>query len=176
MGRINTCPLCLEKQREIDRLKEENVLLKQRLSYRERKEGFFGSSTPSSQQPVKANTEDVNKPRGAKLGHKGCGRKGFSVSDADRVERVEAIVGEVCPLCGGLLEDKGDESRSVLDSRPVKAERVAFLLNKKWCRRCRKTFRGKPPGGPAKESLWKPVDGHCHSYALSARYSLGTGM
>ena len=59
MGRINDCPLCLEKQREIDRLKEENVLLRQRLSYRERKdkEGFFGSSTPSSQQPVKANTE-----------------------------------------------------------------------------------------------------------------------
>jgi transposase len=146
MGRINDCPLCLEKQREIDRLKEEIVLLKQRLSYRERTEGFFGSSTPSSQQPVKANTEYVNKPRGAKLGHKGCGRKGFSVSDADRVERVEAIVGGVCPICGGLLEDKGDESRSVLDSRPVKAERVAFLLNKKWCRRCRKTFRGEPPG------------------------------
>jgi len=59
MGRINDCPLCLEKQREIDRLKEENGLLKRQLSYRERKdkEGFFGSSTPSSQQPVKANTE-----------------------------------------------------------------------------------------------------------------------
>ena len=59
MGRINDCPLCLEKQGEIDRLKEENGLLKRQLSYRERKdkEGFFGSSTPSSQQPVKANTE-----------------------------------------------------------------------------------------------------------------------
>ena len=94
MGRINTCPLCLEKQREIDRLKEEIVLLRQRLSYRERKdkEGFFGSSTPSSQQPVKANTEDAKKPRGAKLGHTGFGRKGFSVSDADRVERVGTII------------------------------------------------------------------------------------
>jgi transposase len=148
MGRINSCPLCLEKQREIDRLKEENVLLKQRLSYRERKEkeGFFGSSTPSSLQPVKGNTEDAQKPRGAKVGHRGFGRKAFDVSEADRVERVEVVTGEVCPLCGGLLEDKGDESRSVLDSRPVKAERVAFLLNKKWCRRCRKTFRGEPPG------------------------------
>jgi len=148
MGRVNDCPFCLEKQREIDRLKEENVLLRQRLSYRERKdkEGFFGSSTPSSQQPVKANTEDVKKPRGAKIGHKGFGRKGFSVSDADRVERVDTIVGEVCPFCGGCLEDKGEESRSVLDIHPVKAQRVVYLQKKKWCRRCRKTFRGEVPG------------------------------
>ena len=148
MGRVNDCLLCLDKQREIDRLKEENVLLKQRLSYRERKdkEGFFGSSTPSSQQPLKANTEDAKKPRGAKIGHKGFGRKGFSVSDADRVERVEPLVGEVCPFCGGSLEDKGEEARSVLDIHPVKAERVLFLQKKKWCRGCGKTFRGEVPG------------------------------
>lgn len=148
MGRVNDCPFCLEKQREIDRLKEENVLLKQRLSYRERKnkEGFFGSSTPSSQQPVKANTEDVKKPRGAKIGHKGFGRKGFSVSEADRVERVEALVGQRCPFCGGSLEDKGEEARSVLDIHPVKAERVLYLQKKKWCRSCGKSFRGEVPG------------------------------
>lgn len=148
MGRVNDCPFCLEKQREIDRLKEENVLLKQRLSYRERKdkEGFFGSSTPSSQQPVKGNTEDEKKPRGAKIGHKGFGRKGFSVSEADRVERVEAHVGEMCPFCGGRLEDKGEEARSVLDIHPVKAERVLYLQKKKWCRRCGKSFRGEVPG------------------------------
>jgi transposase len=148
MGRVNDCPFCLEKQREIDRLKEENVLLKQRLSYRERKdkEGFFGSSTPSSQQPVKGNTEEVKKPRGAKIGHKGFGRKGFSVSEADRVERVEAHVGEMCPFCGGRLEDKGEEARSVLDIHPVKAERVLYLQKKKWCRRCGKSFRGEVPG------------------------------
>lgn len=148
MGRVNDCPFCLEKQREIDRLKEENVLLKQRLSYRERKdkEGFFGSSTPSSQQPVKGNTEDEKKSRGAKIGHKGFGRKGFSVSEADRVERVDAHVGEMCPFCGGRLEDKGEEARSVLDIHPVKAERVLYLQKKKWCRRCGKSFRGEVPG------------------------------
>lgn len=148
MGRVNDCPLCLEKQREIDRLKEENVLLKQRLSYRKRKdkEGFFGSSTPSSQQPVKANTEEVKKPRGAKIGHQGFGRKGFSVGEADRVEHVEAMGGEVCPFCGGHLEDKGQESRSVLDIHPVKAQRVVYLQKKKWCPRCGKTFRGEVPG------------------------------
>ena len=146
MGRINNCPLCLEKQRQIDRLKEEIVLLKKRLSYRERTEGLFGSSTPSSQVPIKANTANAKKPRGAKVGHRGFGRKAFSVSEADRVERVDTIVGDVCPLCGGLLEDKGDEARSVLDLHPVKAQRVVYVQNKKWCRRCRKTFRGEVPG------------------------------
>lgn len=148
MGRVNDCPLCLEKQREIDRLKEENGLLRRRLSYRDRKdkEGFFGSSTPSSQQPLKANTEEVKKPRGAKIGHKGFGRKGFSVSQADRVERMEAMEGQGCPFCGGTLEDKGEESRSVLDIHPVKAQRVVYLQKKKWCRRCGKTFRGEVPG------------------------------
>ena len=146
MGRINTCPLCLEKQREIDRLKEEIVLLKRRLSYRERTEGLFGSSTPSSQIPIKANTEEAKKPRGAKVGHRGFGRKAFSLSEADRVERVDTMVGDVCPLCGGLLEDKGDEFRSVLDIHPVKAQRVIYVHKKKWCRRCRKSFRGEVPG------------------------------
>jgi transposase len=148
MGRINNCPFCLEKQREIDRLKEENVLLRQRLSYRERKdkEGFFGSSTPSSLQPVKANTENAKKPRGATVGHRGFGRKAFDVSEADRVERVDAIVGEVCPLCGGYLEDKGDDARSVVELHPVKAERVVYVQKKRWCRRCGKTFRGEVPG------------------------------
>ena len=146
MGRINTCPLCLEKQREIDRLKEEIVLLKRRLSYRERTEGLFGSSTPSSQIPIKANTEEAKKPRGAKVGHRGFGRKAFSVSEADRVERVDTMVGDVCPLCGGLLEDKGDECRSVLDIHPVKAQRVVYVHKKKWCRRCRRSFRGEVPG------------------------------
>ena len=59
MSIINTCPLCHEKQQEINLLKDEIISLKSRLKYRERKEkeGFFGSSTPSSQQSVKANTQ-----------------------------------------------------------------------------------------------------------------------
>jgi hypothetical protein len=54
------CRECFEKQREIDRLTEENVRLRGRLRYQERvsrEEGFFGSSTPSSKIPVKANTD-----------------------------------------------------------------------------------------------------------------------
>lgn len=112
MGVINTCPLCHEKQQEINQLKDEIVSLKSRLKYRERKEkeGFFGSSTPSSQKPVKVNTqENPQKPRGAKKGHKGFGRKELSLSDADHVEHVEGEVGGLCPECGNPLEVKGED-------------------------------------------------------------------
>ncbi|HUT29315.1 MAG TPA: transposase, partial [Sedimentisphaerales bacterium] len=51
------CKDCLSKQQKINELEEENVRLKARLRYQERtaKEGYFGSSTPSSKIPVKAN-------------------------------------------------------------------------------------------------------------------------
>ena len=50
---------CLEKQRRIDQLLDENSQLKAQLRYRDnkQKEGLFGSSTPSAQRPLKANTE-----------------------------------------------------------------------------------------------------------------------
>ncbi len=148
MSVINPCPFCHEKQEEINRLKDEIICLKDRLRHRDRKEtdGFFGSSTPSSQKPVKANTQEKpKKPRGAKNGHEGFGRKALRFSEADHVERVEAV-GDLCPQCGTPLEVKGDEQRSVLDSRPVRAEKIVYLLEKKWCRRCGKTFRAEPPG------------------------------
>ena len=52
------CRGCLNKQRQIDDLKEEIVRLKGKLRHQERsaKEGFFGSSTPSSKVPLKPNT------------------------------------------------------------------------------------------------------------------------
>lgn len=149
MSVINLCPFCHEKQEDINRLKDEIICLKDRLRHRERKEtdGFFGSSTPSSQKPVKANTQEKpKKPRGAKNGHEGFGRKSLAFSDADHVERVAGETEELCPVCGDHLEDKGDDHRSVLDSRPVKAEKIIYLLERKWCRRCHKTFRADPPG------------------------------
>ena len=53
------CKECLNKQQKINDLEEEIISLKTKLHYQERtaKEGFFGSSTPSSKIPVKPNSQ-----------------------------------------------------------------------------------------------------------------------
>jgi len=145
---INHCPGCFEKQRQIDRLLEENQSLKRKLRYQEnkQKEGLFGSSTPSSKVPVKQNTtQRPHKPKGAQPGHKGKGRNGFCESEADRVVEIPAEVGVHCPDCGMVLDDKGVEQRAVIESRPLKAENVLYQFPKKYCPRCKKVFQPHIP-------------------------------
>jgi transposase len=141
------CPKCLEKEREIYDLKAEIVRLKAQLRYRERtaQEGFFGSSTPSSKVPVKANArpEDRRRRGGARRGHRGHGRASFSVDEADRVETVR--VGERCPHCRAALESRGFRARSVLDLPPVKAQKVILRLERRRCPRCRRILEAKAP-------------------------------
>jgi len=147
---INYCPGCFEKQRKIDELTEEVKRLKSKLNYLERKgqEGYFGSSTPSSQVPVKANAlkENQGKRGGAKPGHRGHGRQSFDESGADRVVGVESEVGDRCPRCGGSLEDKGIENHCVIDIPPLKTERIVYLLPKRYCPRCQKSCQSPAPG------------------------------
>lgn len=141
------CEGCFEKQLKIEQLQDEVKQLKAKLRYRERKEkeGFFSSSTPSSKIPVKENTpEGENKPKGARPGHKGNGRQRIDVAQADRVEYISPI-GDTCPHCGDVLEDKGYETHGVLDSRPLKAEKVLYCLPKRYCRRCKKSFQPQAP-------------------------------
>lgn len=147
---INHCSGCWEKQQIIDRLTVENQSLKQRLRSRERKEreGFFGSSTPSSKMPVKPNSavskQQQRKPKGGQLGHRGVGRKNFT--QADRIMEVPGQAGSQCPDCGCLLQDKGTEERAVIESQPLKAQQVLYRLPKRYCPRCKKTFKPSAPG------------------------------
>lgn len=143
------CQQCLEKQRRIDELEEEIVLLKGKLRYQERtaKEGFFGSSTPSSKIPVKANSSAQCQPNnngGARPGHKGHGRTCICEHDADQVEM--ASVGSLCPDCGAVLENKGSRARTVFDCQPVRVRKIVYNLERKYCPNCRKAITGRPPG------------------------------
>jgi transposase len=99
---INNCESCLEKQREIDRLKQEVQQLRVKVCANQRKSqaGFFGSSTPSSQVPVKANSlaENQAKKGGAKIGHVGVGRQVFSSEEADEV-RIAKVSVDNCVDC-----------------------------------------------------------------------------
>jgi transposase len=149
MMALNGCAECLKKQQEIDRLTEELQRLRQKLRYQERQvtEGFFGSATPSAKRPVNANTPPAQAPKrkGARPGHRGAGRHAFDASQSARVVDVAAEVGNRCPDCHASLEEKGIDDRLVLDSRPVKAERVLYRLPKKYCPQCRRTFQPRAP-------------------------------
>jgi hypothetical protein len=145
---VSTCSSCLEKQREIDRLRAEVAHLKDKLRYRQRtqQQGPFGSSSPSSLQPLKDNSADEQRAKigGAKAGHKGHGRKAASDETADRIEAVS--LDTHCPGCGGLLKDKGPRQRTVIDIDPVEPIEKLYLLDRKYCSRCHKSLQAKAPG------------------------------
>jgi len=145
---VNNCEGCLEKQRQIDQLLEEVQRLKAKLRYQERKdkEGFFGSSTPSSQLPLKANADQENRNRkgGARPGHKGHGRSAHSQETADEIIPID--VGETCPDCGGRLKLKEVRDRTVIESEPIKPKKVLYHLSHKECTHCHHVFRAKAPG------------------------------
>jgi transposase len=144
------CEGCFEKQRKIDALTEEIMQLKAKLKYLDRKEqeGYFGSSTPSSNVPFKANAtpENQHKRGGAKEGHPGHGRQGFDASQADHIVSLESEAGNRCPQCGGPLEHRGIERRSVIDMAPLQAEKTLYLVPKQYCPRCGRAFQPRPPG------------------------------
>jgi hypothetical protein len=144
---LNLCPGCLEKQRIIDRQKQEIQSLREKVRRLEHKaeQGPFGSSTPSAKIPVKANTteEQRSKPGGARPGHTGHGRQAVEGECADRIETVS--VGAQCPRCGGPLEHKEYGGRSVIDSQPWRAERIRYQLERAWCPRCKQSVGAHAP-------------------------------
>jgi transposase len=145
---VNGCPACLQKQRRIDELEELVKSLQAKLRYQERKndEGFFGSSTPSSKKPLKPNSKKKEKkPKGARQGHKGVGRKGHDDEAADRIVDVSPE-SETCPDCGGPLKKKGWAERSVVDIPSRKSEKIKFRLAKRYCPNCRRNVTAKAPG------------------------------
>lgn len=149
------CSTCFEKQLRIDALEEEIANLKNDLNRQERlaKEGYFGSSTPSSKIPIKANTEKQKpKKRGAKPGHSGNSRKSHAEDEIDKRHEVCCDY-ENCPDCGNKLENKGFISRSILESPPKKAEKISYRIQKKYCCKCHKSYQKQPPG-VLKKSLY----------------------
>ncbi len=140
------CPGCYEKQLRIDQLQEEVVYLKQKLRYEERKtkDGYFGSSTPSSKKPFKEITQDkVKKNGGGCFGHKGHGREKISQEQAEETQ--ELVIGNKCPHCKGTLVNKSFIERSVVDSVLWRVKKILYLCQKKYCPRCKKTISAKPP-------------------------------
>jgi transposase len=137
----------LKKQQEIDRLREENARLKDRLRYQERtaREGAFGASTPSSKILLKPSAQPAAaRPGGARPGHRGHGRRRLEATAADCVHRVP--VGERCPDCGTRLQHKGVAARTVADVEPLRRQVIRYELEQRYCPRCRRTVAARAPG------------------------------
>lgn len=147
MNKLSICEECFAKQQEIDQLKQKVENLQQQLNANKKrnKQGYFGSSTPSSKIPVKANSleENQKKKGGAKKRHKGNGRESANEETADRTETL--YVGDTCPDCGGVLSEKETfKNRTTIECAPVKAEIILNVCGMKWCPNCKKTIIAKP--------------------------------
>ena len=143
------CSECIKKQEEIYRLREEVKQLKANLRIQERKvsEGYFGSSTPSSQKPVKTNSAKNGETKhrgGAKVGHQGNGRRSVSAEQADRVEAVKLECN--CPKCNSTaLEPLDQRERTVIDYQ-IKRIKIVYQLERKRCKACGAVLQAKAPG------------------------------
>lgn len=138
------CGDCFDKQRELDKLKEENTRLKAELGRRDNSDPskFKGSShRPSSREDLKSNTaeENRNKKGGAKKGHKGSTRKAADPASADEHRTVE--LPSNCPDCGSDVESKGWDERRILDCVAQKVQEVYLEIARGYCSCCRKTVR-----------------------------------
>jgi len=139
------CQGCFEKQLKIDKLEDELQRTRQEL-YRYKKkasDGYFGSSTPSSQKVFKENTgHKKKKDGGAVKGHKGHGRRKFNKNQIDEKKKYK-VEHDNCPICNNPLEHKGYKRRNVIDGLIEIIKRVECLIEKKYCSKCKKFYYGK---------------------------------
>lgn len=143
---VNNCAGCLDKQREIDRLKAEIERLRQKVCANQRKSkaGFFGSSTPSSKVPVKANSLAANQAKrgGGQFGHAGVGRRIFGVAEADEVRSAEVAV-ETCADCRCQLSRLSSNRRGIYEIEREKVKKIYYEIGRKLCPQCRKIESGR---------------------------------
>lgn len=140
------CSQCVKLQEEVKRLRERISSLEAQLRYQQRKidEGYFGSSTPSSKRPFKANTKAERNNGGGRVGHRGHGRTNIDEREADEVIVVDTE--HVCPDCHVALESLDQPDRTTIEVEPVHVKKVLHKLTRRRCPKCRRVFHAKAPG------------------------------
>ncbi len=140
--KLNSC--CLLKQIEIDKLKEENKSLKTKINYLEKKtkDGYFGTSTPSSKKPFKTNADKKKKNGGAKKGHIGYGRKKIN---KDTAKNIDIPVSDICPECKQKMQINNIIQRGIIDGKMPSTENIIYNCEKRYCKKCKKTYIAQAP-------------------------------
>lgn len=153
---MRMCRGCLEKMRQIDRLKKETEQLskqvrslKEKLGRQDRHihEEPFGSSTPPSKQVFKstATPEKQSRKGGAKPGHRGHGRSATSRLRAlPELSRIPCA--PLCPCCGGQLEAPSERTRRTIAWELTDPAVRTTVHEDRWCPGCRRTIRPPTPG------------------------------
>ena len=143
---VNLCEGCLQKQLIIDRQKQEILALKQKLKLNEKrlKEGFFGSSTPSSQLPVKTNSLSENQAKrgGAQPGHPPNKRQAFTLEQADEVH-LAPVEEQTCPSCQSHLVSHTANERAIYDLQQEQLRKLFYQIERKRCPQCQNLLSGK---------------------------------
>ena len=149
---VAMCLGCLQKMREIDRLRRKLKKKSRRITALEKKLGErarspeetpFGESTPSSKLPFKTNATEKNRQRkgGAKPGHRGHGRK--KPPPESPAEKLAAPCS--CPDCGGITFARKVEDRYVQDYIPERTVQRHLLVESRQCRHCGKLTEAVVP-------------------------------
>ena len=136
----------MQKQLIIDQQKQEILTLKQKLKLNEKrlKEGFFGSSTPSSQLPVKENSlaENQAKRGGAQTGHPANKRQAFTPEQADEIRQAK-VESQTCPFCLCHLVSHTPNQRAIFDLQLEHLRKLFYHIERKRCPKCQNIVAGK---------------------------------
>lgn len=157
---VNLCEGCLQKQLIIDRQNQEIIALKQKLKLNEKrlKEGFFGSSTPSSQLPIKENSLAQNQAKrgGAQPGHPPNKRQAFTAQQADEV-RLLPVDEQSCPSCQSHLVIHTSNQRAIFDLQQEQLRKLFYQLERKRCSQCQTILSAKVIDAFPKAQLSNPL-------------------
>lgn len=145
-----TCKTCFDMRNKNQELQAEIVLLKSALETAQgmAKKTPVGPHTPSSRIEYKANTKQDSyaKRGGAKVGHKGVGRKAFSEESAN--ETVHLTMIEKCDACDVDLKLKDTRKRRLIEAVPVIAKTVIYSCPRGTCPKCKKIYPAIVPALP----------------------------
>lgn len=145
-----TCKTCFEMRNKNQELQAEILRLRSALETAQggQEKTAVGPHTPSSRIEYKANSkeESILKRGGAKVGHKGSGRKSFSTESANETIHLKMV--EQCDTCRIDLKLKDIRQRSLIEAVPLVAKTVIYHCPRGKCPKCKKIYPVTVPSLP----------------------------
>lgn len=141
---------CVGVEQENGSLKEENKKLKEQLAameeHRDKLAGFLFKTNQKNQEkdPVGkgALSQEAPKKRGGQRGHTGHGKQ-----TPQHIDVHKHVFLTNCPSCENPLSRASSfDIRTVEDIPPVAAIVTEYVIERQWCRTCKKEVSGIPTG------------------------------